>query len=650
MPRKSRITKAEVLAFEADFRKRFYPLAAKLKKVEDDIYNLMIQSMANAKMSTAYWNAQSVKLNALYKEMNILFSDWSKIHIVARYKRSLKLIDKRIRAAEAIIEVGRKGVTELLATSASTQIMFGLYNSAVESFLSSSLAGRRALKNLFIATQQTLINESFVNIAVATGFEMGDLRQAKTLLKTMFESPEWTRVSNKYFVQAGSKRFTAHYYAEIVARTKFHQAHSQATLMQAYNYGTDLVEISSHNTTTKICYGKNTEVYTNEGWKLISTIKGNEKILSLMPENQNIEWVDIKQTIQSEAKRLINFKGKYLNINVTENHQMFFQNDYRSRYKKNSYELISADKIYNYKSGRFYAGCNWTGNRAGLDYCEFMGYYLSEGNVYKEGENNYRITISQDKKKNPANYKKIKDCCKRYLKWINIRNRNDIGIAFNSTKLGIYLKQFGKSFEKYIPEEIMNADKDCIRTFLDAYCLGDGNILKSKIKWNDDDKLYESKTYVTSSKRIADQLTELILKINKRPTTYIINTKGRYCKHKNGIYKTNHDTYVIREARNVYIRLKKLSKSYIDYNDKVYCLELTKNHIMYVRANGKPIWCGNCIPFEGNIYSVSGKHPVFPPMTDVPPFHPNCLHLMYPTFESGLIAQGVLTEAGALVA
>ena len=57
-----------------------------------------------------------------------------------------------------------------------------------------------------------------------------------------------------------------------------------------------------------------------------------------------------------------------------------------------------------------------------------------------------------------------------------------------------------------------------------------------------------------------------------------------------------------------------------------------------------------CIPFEGNIYSVSGKHPVFPPMTDVPPFHVSCLHLMYPTFESGLIAQGVLTEAGALVA
>jgi len=260
-----RITKAEVAAFEADFRTRYLPLAKKLKKVEDDIYRLLIRSMANAEMSTAYWNIQKVKLNVLYKEMNILFADWAKVQVPARYKRSLKLIAQRISATESIINIGRKGLTDLLATNASTQIVFGLYNSAVESFLSSSLAGRRALRNLFISTQQTLVNESLVNVAVATGFQMGDLRQAKTLLKSIFESPGWNTVENKYFVQAGSKRYKAHYYAEMVARTKFHQAHSQATLMQANNYGTDLVQISSHNTTTAICIPFEGNIYSVKG-------------------------------------------------------------------------------------------------------------------------------------------------------------------------------------------------------------------------------------------------------------------------------------------------------------------------------------------------------------------------------------------------
>ena len=143
-----RITKAEVAAFEADFRKRYLPLAKKLKKVENDIYRLMIKSMANAEMSTGYWNIQRIKLNALYKEMNILFADWSKVQIPARYKRSLKLIAKRISATESIINIGKKGLTELLMTNASTQIVFGLYNSAIESFLSSTLSGRRAFRNL----------------------------------------------------------------------------------------------------------------------------------------------------------------------------------------------------------------------------------------------------------------------------------------------------------------------------------------------------------------------------------------------------------------------------------------------------------------------------------------------------------------------
>jgi len=259
------ITRTETAAFEADFRKRYLPLAKKLKKVEDDIYRLMINSMANAKMSTAYWRTQTVKLNLLYKEMNVLFADWAKVQIPARYKRSLSLIKQRITATKAIIETGKKGLTQLLSSSASTQIVFGLYNSGVESFLSSSLSGRRLLKNLFIASQQTLVDESLVNIAVGAGFEMGNLRQAKTLLKSMFESPAWKMVDERHFVQAGKYKYRPHYYAEMVARTKFHQAHSQATLIQSQNYGTDLVEVSSHNTTTRICIPFEGNIYSIRG-------------------------------------------------------------------------------------------------------------------------------------------------------------------------------------------------------------------------------------------------------------------------------------------------------------------------------------------------------------------------------------------------
>jgi len=43
-----------------------------------------------------------------------------------------------------------------------------------------------------------------------------------------------------------------------------------------------------------------------------------------------------------------------------------------------------------------------------------------------------------------------------------------------------------------------------------------------------------------------------------------------------------------------------------------------------------------CIPFEGNVYSLSGKTPGYPMLTDSPPYHPNCEHSMAPTSEAAI--------------
>jgi len=40
-----------------------------------------------------------------------------------------------------------------------------------------------------------------------------------------------------------------------------------------------------------------------------------------------------------------------------------------------------------------------------------------------------------------------------------------------------------------------------------------------------------------------------------------------------------------------------------------------------------------CIPFEGNIYSISGTHPRYPALLESPPYHPNCMHSIAPTSE-----------------
>ena len=40
-----------------------------------------------------------------------------------------------------------------------------------------------------------------------------------------------------------------------------------------------------------------------------------------------------------------------------------------------------------------------------------------------------------------------------------------------------------------------------------------------------------------------------------------------------------------------------------------------------------------CLPFEGNVYSVSGNNKNYPTLPEPPPFHPNCQHNISPTSE-----------------
>jgi hypothetical protein len=49
--------------------------------------------------------------------------------------------------------------------------------------------------------------------------------------------------------------------------------------------------------------------------------------------------------------------------------------------------------------------------------------------------------------------------------------------------------------------------------------------------------------------------------------------------------------------------------------------------------------CDECEEFEGKIYSISGKDPNYPPLTDEPPYHPNCKHSLLPTSEEAIEAR-----------
>ena len=98
----------------------------------------------------------------------------------------------------------------------------------------------------------------------------------------------------------------------------------------------------------------------------------------------------------------------------------------------------------------------------------------------------------------------------------------------------------------------------------------------------------------TSSKRLADQLSLIILLSGYYPSFSIDQTEGKEVKFKNGTYTINHDLYRISLNKTRHATMQTMKIDNIPYDDFVYCLELPKYHTLWIRSNNKTCWGGNC--------------------------------------------------------
>ena len=362
------------------------------------------------------------------------------------------------------------------------------------------------------------------------------------------------------------------------------------------------------------CFHKDTEVYTNSGWKLFSDIDIQEDtFLSLNPDNFDMEYVEADNYIARPYKgEMFHFTNNQGSISqcVTPDHPMLYLKRIDRGKAGRKFELIKSgieEFISHGREAKIYCTSKWQGKKqetievGGVNYpteplLHMMGYYLSEGHISK-----YCIIITQHKKANRAkmygDLRKDFDC----LKWSTV-------IRIKDNLLQGYLEQFGKSYQKSVPEWIKELPKEQIEIFLDAYCLGDGSVYKDR-------KCFTGKSsyrvFTTSSKRMAGDLTELLIKCGRSASMRIISKKGTETKHWNGTYKSNHDCYGVFDLSSKGRHVGKIEK--IDYDDIVYDVSLVKNHTLLIKHNGCISWGSNCKSFiVAQTTGKKGNKPVDP--------------------------------------
>jgi len=350
------------------------------------------------------------------------------------------------------------------------------------------------------------------------------------------------------------------------------------------------------------CYDRQTEVLTDNGWKPFENINFDDKICTLNPATNVIEYNKSFAVVSFDHhKKLISIQNNTLDIVVTPDHNMYVSSQWDAKRNRNNFKFVKARNL-EYQSLIKRTG-NWLGteeeyfilpsvkigHRSGNqvlfqetgekkiimdNWLAFMGIWLSDGSVSYG-----KVSISQKSQEKSDLIRELLLSLpfKFSIRW------NEF-YAYNK-QLSTYLEKFGKAPEKYVPKFIKNLSLRQIEIFLKWFTLGDGTLMKNGYR-----------IFYTSSKKLADDIQELLLKTGKIGT---IKIRKRFGKR----WIKDHFANSSRLQYEVIERVKKLNSwickkdiNVIDYNDKVYCA-CVKNHIMYVRRNGKPYWCGNTSMF-----------------------------------------------------
>jgi hypothetical protein len=343
------------------------------------------------------------------------------------------------------------------------------------------------------------------------------------------------------------------------------------------------------------CFLGDSFVFTNRGWVRWKDITNTDLLLSLEDEKQ--VYVKPSRLIKSHYKGTIyGFKTRFITQEVTPNHRVYFTranyNDFRFReaqelYGKSQFNVLTGSrkgvpsqpsKVFNIPEvvRRYKGEGPKTGRLKKFDpvpmsfWLQFLGWYLSEGSL-SSCRGILSTRISQVKKVNPEECKHIERVLNGCgFTWSYQESTGDFFIP--GRQLAEYLQQFGKCYEKFIPEYVFSQTSENKELFIEAIMLGDGRI---------NDSHY---ALTTSSKRLASDFERLCIEMG-----YAVNITVEVNDRKDHYL----DMYVISiHKHNQRVVLPKHHYKF-EYEGDVFCATVPNSVIFVKGKEGIGYWSGN---------------------------------------------------------
>lgn len=363
------------------------------------------------------------------------------------------------------------------------------------------------------------------------------------------------------------------------------------------------------NETDCFCFDDQTEIMTEHGWRLFSRLKPAEKVTTLNPTTDCIEFQKPLQYISYPYKGdLISINTGKLNFAVTPNHRMYVRQQ-----RKKVYELIAANEVFNKSNVEFKRTASWRGelakeiviptykiefntSRRGCvhrtknfserkfpadSFCALIGIWLAEGSVSSRYKNHPScVEIGQNEGLIADKIRQLLGRLK--IKYTESKKGNFVKFRIHNSQLANYFSFFGKSVQRHIPQNIKILSRKLLKNLFMWYMMGDGS--------------KTGRDFRTISQQLCHDLQEIALKIGACCTESLI--EGSEFMAPNGKKYINKKQYAVSVGfgfKSPRIQDRKRWEK-INYDGIVYCVSVP-NKIIYVRRQKKAgFWCGNCFP------------------------------------------------------
>ncbi len=341
------------------------------------------------------------------------------------------------------------------------------------------------------------------------------------------------------------------------------------------------------------CYSEDTEVLTRDGWKFFKDVSFNDEFYTLSPDRKIELHHPINIFKYDYEGDLLNFKSKTLDLLVTPNHNMpLTHNGTRKIYWKKAEECNHTFNLPIYgelqsHGEEYYTFRNGETKVKSSTWAKFMGLFISEGSTTgsKSGNDHPHakvVVITQSKAGNISAIDEVMN----EMPFAVVRKERKNGCIqwiIYSAILWEEIKM-GPSWEKRIPNYMFGMSKENLRFLFDYLMLGDGHIKKNSFT------NHPERYYYTSSRGLADDVQHLAgllgFSSNLKDETERQKNRGREIGTLRPTYSVSIYYSYNRNVKNGYTK--------VPYKGHVYCVEVP-NHIVFVRRNGKSVWCGNSI-------------------------------------------------------